>query len=78
MKIFSMNSLFSGLFFVLRVLSIRYKKGKKSQVHLCVKYSKVLSKAAVGMDYRVKKQTVSDIMHKLTQGNTEIQHNKYI
>ena len=74
-----MNSLFSGFFFVLRVLSIRYKKGKKkSQVHLCVKYSKVLSEAAVGMDYRVKKQTVSDIMHKLTQGNTEIQHNKYI
>jgi len=46
-------------------------------VHLSVKYSKVLSEAAVGMDYRVKKQPVSD-MHKLTQGNTQIQHNKYI
>jgi hypothetical protein len=55
-----------------------HKKGKKSQVHLSVKYSKVLSKAAVGMNYRVKKQSVSDIMHKLTQENIQIQHNKYI
>jgi hypothetical protein len=76
-----MKSLFSGFFFffALRVLSIRHKKEKKkSQVHLFVNYSKVLSEAAVGMDYRVKKQIVSDIMHKLTQGNTQIQHNKYI
>jgi hypothetical protein len=47
-------------------------------MHLSVKYSKVLSEAAVGMDYRVKMQPVSDIMHKLTQGNTQIWHNKYI
>jgi len=69
----------SFFLFALRVLSIRHKKGKKKpQVHLSVKHSKVFSQAAVGMDYRVKKQSVSDIMHKLTQGNIQIQHNKYI
>jgi hypothetical protein len=36
----------------------------------------VLSVAAAGMDYGVKKQPVSDIMHKLTKGNTQIQQNK--
>ena len=76
-----MNSLFSGIFFPFCIKSIKYQakeRKEKSQVHLSAKYNKVLSEAAVGMDYRVKKQPESDIMHKLTQGNTQIQHNKYI
>lgn len=62
----------SFFLFALRVLSNRHKKGNKSQVQ----YS--ISVAAIGMDYGVKKQPVSDIMHKLTQRNTQIQQNKYI
>lgn len=79
-NIFNELSVFWNPFFLfaLTVLSIiRHKEGKKSQVHLSIKYSKVSSEAAVGMDYRVKKATsvwylifVSNIMHKLTQVNT--------
>jgi hypothetical protein len=59
-NIFNELSVFWNPFFLfaLTVLSIiRHKEGKKSQVHLSIKYSKVSSEAAVGMDYRVKKAT---------------------